>query len=96
MINGTIKQETSAILLNIAGFFLFGFTVSIDSFSAGIGIKLISDNYLLCSVIFSLTSAIFTYSGLKIGGFISSKYKEYSKIIGGIILITFALKHLFS
>lgn len=95
MISSAIKKDTSLIFLSSIGLFLFAFTVSIDSFSAGIGIKFISDNYLLCSVIFSLTSFMFTYAGLIIGGLIGSKYNGISKWGGGIILITFALGYLF-
>lgn len=95
MVISVMKKETNVILLNFFGFFLFAFTVSIDSFSAGVGIKLISNNYLLCSTIFSLTSFIFTYAGLLLGGIIGEKYKESSKLIGGIILILFALTYLF-
>jgi putative Mn2+ efflux pump MntP len=95
MVNGTFKKEEDTILLNIIGLFLFAFTVSIDSFSAGIGIKFISNNYLLCSAIFCLTSFSFTYFGLIIGGLIGSKFRESSRFIGGFILTFFALYYLF-
>jgi putative Mn2+ efflux pump MntP len=95
IIMSSIKKEASIILLNMVGMVLFAFTVSIDSFSAGIGINFISDKHLLCSVIFSLTSLTFTYVGLAIGNFIGSKFKDVSKVIGGLILIAFALVYLF-
>jgi putative Mn2+ efflux pump MntP len=95
MVFGAMSKETNIILLNFIGLLLFAFTVSIDSFSAGVGIKFISNNYILCSVIFSLTSLSFTYVGLIIGGMIGAKYKETSKFIGGIILMLFALAYLF-
>lgn len=95
MISSVIKKDTNIILLNSIGMLLFSFTVSVDSFSAGVGIKFISNNYLLCSIIFSLTSMTFTYCGLIIGSIIGSKYKEASKLIGGIILVLFALNYLF-
>jgi putative Mn2+ efflux pump MntP len=95
MVMGAIKKETNIILLNGIGILLFAFTVSIDSFSAGIGIKFISNNYLLCSLIFSLTSYTFTYVGLWIGTMVGSKFETSSKLIGGIILILFALNYLF-
>jgi len=95
MVFGSMSKETNIILLNFIGLLLFAFTVSIDSFSAGVGIKFISNNYILCSVIFSLTSLIFTYYGLKIGSFIGLKYQDTSKLIGGLILGVFALFYLF-
>jgi putative Mn2+ efflux pump MntP len=93
--SSALKKESNFILLNTIGLFLFAFSVSIDSFSAGIGIKFISNNYLLCSLIFSLTSFSFTYGGLVIGGLIGAKSKMISRLIGGCILILFALNYLF-
>ncbi|MFA5407625.1 MAG: manganese efflux pump [Bacilli bacterium] len=89
------EKSKSFLLLNNIGILIFAFTVSIDSFSAGIGIKLISNNYLLCSAIFSLISFISTYVGLKIGGIIGEKYGDLSKAVGGLILAVFALRYLF-
>lgn len=95
MLISVIKKETKILLLNNIGMIIFAFSVSVDSFSAGIGIKFISSNYLLCSIIFSLTSFLFTYVGLTLGGIIGAKYKDLSKVVGGIILIIFALQYLF-
>lgn len=95
MIISAIEKESKIFLLNTLGLFLFAFSVSVDSFSAGIGIKFISSNYLLCSIIFSLTSAFFTYFGLKLGEIIGAKYKNASRMVGGFILMIFALSYLF-
>lgn len=65
----------------------FGLAVSIDSFSVGIGLKAISNNYILASLIFSITSFIFTYTGLIIGKEINKLIGKISTLIGGIILI---------
>ena len=95
MIIGSIKKEMNIILLNFVGLLLFAFTVSIDSFSAGVGINFISNNYILCSIIFSLMSCGFTYAGLKLGSLIGTKFKGTSTLIGGSILVIFALVYLF-
>jgi putative Mn2+ efflux pump MntP len=95
IIVSSIKKEENLILLNIFGLLLFAFTVSVDSFSAGIGINFISDKHLLCSTIFSITSLSFTYAGLVIGNAIGAKFKDVSKIVGGFILILFAFTYLF-
>lgn len=94
MLISAIKKEDKTIQLNGFGILIFAFTVSIDSFSAGIGIKLISNNYLLCSTIFALTSTLFSYVGLILGNMIGSKYKEISRLLGGIVLIAFAINYL--
>ncbi|MDD2202777.1 MAG: manganese efflux pump [Bacilli bacterium] len=96
MAYSTIEKDKGFVFLNgIIGLILFSFTVSIDSFSAGVGIKFISNKYLLCCFVFSLTSAIFTYLGLKIGALIGKKHEDTSKLIGALIFVVFSLYYLF-
>lgn len=85
----TVKNLTTLNLL------LFGFAVSIDSFSVGISLDFISKNYFICFLIFSICSFIFTYLGLKLGGKINKIVGESSTIIGGVILIILAFMYLF-
>ena len=73
------------------GFILFGLSVSIDSLTVGIGLKAITDNLIIAPTIFSITSLIFTYLGLTFGNLIGNKIGDYSKKIGGIILIIIAI-----
>ena len=87
MIISSLKKEDNTILLNILSFILFAFSVSIDSFSVGIGLKGINNNYLQVSIIFSLCSFIFTYIGLILGTKLNDLVGRYAKTIGGIILI---------
>ena len=94
LIVSNFKKEEK-ISISIAGFFLFGLSVSIDSLMVGIGLKAITNSFLLSSTIFSITSLIFTYLGLTFGNIIESKVGECSKIIGGIVLIILAIIMLF-
>lgn len=87
MIISSIKKEDNTMLLSLLSFILFSFSVSIDSFSVGIGLKGINNNYLQVSIIFSLCSFIFTYVGLILGTKLSDLVGRYAKTIGGIILI---------
>ena len=87
MIISSIKKEDNTMLLSLLSFILFAFSVSIDSFSVGIGLKGINNNYLQVSIIFSLCSFIFTYVGLILGTKLSDLVGRYAKTIGGIILI---------
>ena len=73
--------------MRIGEMILFGLAVSIDSFSIGIGIKNISDNYIICSIIFSVVSFIFTYLGLLLGKKLNKLIGKISTIIGGIALL---------
>ena len=50
MIISSIRDDNINIIISVLGFLLFGFSVSIDSFTTGIGLSLISNNYLLCFI----------------------------------------------
>ena len=95
MIISGVKKEETSLLSGILGYLMFGFSVSIDSFSTGIGLAGISDNYLLVSLIFMLCSGLFTFLGLKLGNVFNSKMGCYANIMGGIIFIFLVLYFLF-
>ena len=56
---------------------LFALAVSLDSFSVGIGLKALTNNYIIAVTIFSLTSFIFTYIGLLLGKKINTLIGTY-------------------
>lgn len=85
------KNEDEIKKLKLIEMILFSFAVSLDSFGTGIGINKISNNYILSSSIFSITSFIFTYIGLNLGNKISSIVGKYSSKLGGIILILLSI-----
>ena len=95
MILSTFKQEEIMNLKGIFAILLFSFTVSIDSFSVGIGLTAISDNSLLAVSIFSVTSFLFTYIGLTIGSKLTEKFGKLSTVFGGIILFLLSVVYLF-
>ena len=85
------SKKEDRLEINKLGFIIFGLSVSIDSLTVGIGLKALTDNYLISSITFSLSSLIFTYTGLILGNIIGDKIGKYSKLIGGIILIVIAI-----
>ena len=87
MIIESFKKNDRISKMKLGEMILFGLAVSIDSFSVGIGINNISNNFLLCSFIFSVTSALFTYLGLMLGNKLNQLIGKISTIIGGITLI---------
>ena len=87
MIISSIKDRDERILVSFLGFLLFGLSVSIDSFTTGIGLEIINDNYLQVSSIFAFVSGIFTYLGLKLGVVLNRNFGRYSTLVGGIILV---------
>ena len=90
LIISNLKKEDGLELTKI-GFLIFGLSVSIDSLTVGIGLKAITDNYLISSIVFSLSSLFFTYIGLILGNIIGNKIGSYSKTIGGVVLIVIAI-----
>lgn len=95
MIVSNLKEREEKFLLNIAGFFIFGFSVSIDSFTTGIGLNVINSNYLEVSIIFCLVSGMFTFLGLILGNRLKRYFGKISSIIGGVILIILSIYYFF-
>ena len=93
MIIDTLRKKENVTKMQFLQMIIFGFTVSIDSFSVGIGLDTLTNNYLLSSLIFSMTSFSFTLSGLYIGKKINQIFGRISTMIGGAILIIIALMY---
>ena len=91
MILESKKEQENIKHMKLGEMILFGFAVSIDSFSVGIGINNISNNFILCSSIFSITSFIFTYVGLKLGKKLNLLIGRLATLIGGISLIALGI-----
>ena len=91
MIIDSFKSDKLIKLVKLKDLLLFGFAVSIDSFSVGIGLNTITDNYLLSVTMFSLSSFTFTYIGLLLGKKISEIIGKLATIIGGIVLIVIGI-----
>lgn len=87
MVMDSFKNERDIKQMKIGEMILFGLAVSIDSFSIGIGLNNISNNFLRCSIIFSLTSFIFTYIGLIFGNKLNELIGKVATFIGGLALI---------
>ncbi len=89
------KDESAEINLNIIGIIIFALSVSIDSFSVGLGINDITNNYYIASIIFALCSAAFTYLGIIIGKYSSKLIGKYAIILGIFLLLILGIFHLF-
>jgi len=95
MVISSFKNKEEKFLLSILGYLIFGLSVSIDSLTTGIGLPAITNSYIMSSLIFSITSFIFTYTGLNLGNKLNQKYGKYSTIIGGSILFILGLVYIF-
>lgn len=94
MVVESLKKEEVTKKTSLIEILFFGLAVSIDSFSVGISLNSISTNYLLCSCVFSITSFLFTYLGLKLGYKINQVVGKISTIVGGIVLIILGIIYL--
>lgn len=95
MIISAKKDEEVKILVSLVGFLLFGLSVSIDSFTTGIGLSVISNNYIGVSIVFMIVSGILTYVGLRFGNKLSDRFGKYATISGGILMCLLAIHRLF-
>lgn len=94
MIIESLKKEELVKKTKLLDILLFGLAVSMDSFSVGIGLNVVSKNKILCSCCFSLTSYLFTYLGLNLGKKINQLIGKISTIVGGIVLIMIGITYL--
>ena len=93
MIVESFKEDKSVKKLNFVEMLLFGFAVSIDSFTLGLGLRVIYKVPLVSAFIFSITSFLFTYIGLTMGKKINEIVGKLSTIIGGILLIIISIMY---
>lgn len=87
MILESFKKTDKLNYMSITELLLFGLAVSVDSFSVGIGLTSISNHFILCSLIFSFSSFLFTYLGLRLGKKINLIFGKVSTFVGGMVLI---------
>ena len=87
MILESFKSNENVHRMKILEMISFGFAVSIDSFSIGIGINNLTRTPIIASLIFMLTSLTFTYVGLEVGAKLNNIFGRYATIFGGLTLI---------
>ena len=94
MIFETFKEEKNIKILSLLEMLLFGFAVSLDSFSVGLGLKVLYKDPLVAAFIFSISSFIFTYIGLLMGKKINNIVGKLATLFGGITLIILGIIYL--
>lgn len=91
----TSKEKEQYLKINLIYLIIIALTVSIDSFTVGLGLSLTEEYTYLSSLIFSITSFIFTIIGLTIGKYLNKKIEKRANTIGGILLLLLSIKYLF-
>lgn len=88
-----VKKEKNSLITPVGmGLFLFGFTVSLDSFSASLTLGIYGAKTLFVLSCFGITATILTWLGLLIGRKVQGWLGTYSEALGGSILLIFGLK----
>lgn len=77
--------------LSFFNMILFSFTVSMDSFTIGIGINDLTKYPYLGYLIFMIVSSVFTLLGLNMGKYAYATIGKLAKIIGLFIIIILAV-----
>lgn len=95
MLVDLFKTEEKYFDLNIFNMFLIALSVSLDSFSTGLGLHAITNDFLLSGLIFSLCASSFTFLGLLIGKYSSNKIGIFANILGIILLLILGIFHIF-
>ena len=88
------KEESIPLKINTILIIIISFGVSIDSFTLGIVLPMISNSIILACTIFSIVSCLSTYIGFYFGKKLHQKLKDYSNYVGGLLMIIIAIKYL--
>ena len=89
---GFKKSESSLITPVGMGLFLFGFSVSLDSFSVSLTLGIYGAKTLLVLACFGTTATILTWLGLLIGRKVQGWIGSYGEVLGGMILFVFGIR----
>ena len=92
----SFKEEKEVISLgSFSSFLLFGFTVSLDSFSVGVGYGSLDVNCILAGVIFAMLSMSFTFCGLLLGKFLNKIIGKLAILFGSFVLLVLSIYYFF-
>ncbi len=80
------NEDRENINISFWGILIFALGVSLDSFGIGFALNLDVIDRVVSSIIFALTSSIFTFLGLCLGGKLNHLIGKYSILLGSIIM----------
>ncbi len=89
------KEENPIFNLSIGGLIVLAISVSIDSFSVGLGLSALTNRYAVAGLIFAICSFLFTYLGLSIGKYCSQVLGKFANCLGITLLFILGVMHLF-
>lgn len=92
MIKEAKACEISKDPFGIKNIFLLAIATSIDALAVGISFSWLKVNILIAVTVIGFITFALSTLGVKIGSYLGSKFKTYSEIVGGIILILIGVK----
>lgn len=90
------KDKKENKFLTYITILIISFSVSIDSLTVGIVLGLNNEFIKVASIIFSITSIVFTYLGFILGKKLNNKFQNKAIYIGIILLLIVSIKYLIS
>lgn len=84
------NKEKKIKIISYPVLILLATSVSIDSFSASLGLNVITKNLIIPGIVFLICSSSITYAGLLIGKYSVKIMKNKASIFGVIILLILA------
>lgn len=94
MIVDLFNKKENNFKMSLLNMIFFAFSVSLDSFTIGIGINNITSIPLLGFLIFMICSFFITYIGLLLGKLTYKKFGILAKVFGIVIILLLAFNHL--
>ncbi len=94
MLISYIKPE-KPLIIKTNRFLILSFSVSLDSFSVGLGLSNFTDNFLLAAFTFSIISSSFTTIGFIIGNYVAKNFGQKTNLLGATILFILAIIYFF-
>ena len=91
----TKDDATKTNTLSLSTILIIALSVSIDSLSIGFALSLLKNSIIIPSIIFSITSGIFTIIGLVLVKKIKNRFNKTATYLGILILLLLAIKYLF-
>lgn len=85
------SDEQEIFKMNICGLMTFALGVSLDSFGVGFTIHGDLLYLLVCALIFSVFSFVFTFIGLNLGKIINKLIGSYAILLGTIVMTVLAI-----
>lgn len=88
------KKEEISPINGILSMLIFALTVSLDSFSVGLGLNAVSTHHIFAALTFMTVSFIFTYMGLKTGKKLNNLIGKKAQILGMILLLILSINYI--